>query len=107
MKAKVLVDGNDGFRHVAADETYERDGSWIRRLLLVGLAEPLDDEALAAAGRTPVPDGAGEAEQQRIARRNARVRRRAEHDGLSGLAARVARRRERGERGRNRRGERG
>lgn len=49
MKAKLLTGGNDGSKHYDAGDTYEGDGEWIRKLLVNGLADPLDDEAKAIA----------------------------------------------------------
>lgn len=45
MKARLLCEGNDGARHYAAGDEYTGDGEWIRRLLINGLAEPLDEQA--------------------------------------------------------------
>lgn len=50
MKMKLLVDGNDGTKAYKAGDTYTGDSEWARRVLVNGLAEPLDDTAKAIAG---------------------------------------------------------
>lgn len=45
MWARALVDGNDGTQHIKAGTDCRRDSEWLRRLLVNGLAEPLDGEA--------------------------------------------------------------
>lgn len=45
MKAKLLCDGNDGSKSYKAGDEYEGDGEFIRRMLVNGLADPLDDAA--------------------------------------------------------------
>ena len=45
MKAKLLCDGNDGSKSYVTGDTYEGDGEFIRKLLVNGLAEPLDAAA--------------------------------------------------------------
>ena len=50
MKAKLLCDGNDGSKSYAVGDTYEGDGEFIRKLLVNGLAEPLDAAAEKIAG---------------------------------------------------------
>jgi len=47
MKIRLLGDGNDGSRHIVAGSEYEGDSDWVRRLLINGHAEPLDDQAHA------------------------------------------------------------
>ena len=50
MKMKMFVDGNDGIKAYTAGDTYTGDSEWARRVLVNGLAEPLDDAAKAIAG---------------------------------------------------------
>jgi hypothetical protein len=45
MKIKLLGSGNDGHEHYEAGTTYEEDNEWARRLLVSGMAEPMDKEA--------------------------------------------------------------
>lgn len=47
MKAKMLCEGNDGTAHISAGDECARDSEWLRRQLVNGLAEPLDDAAKA------------------------------------------------------------
>jgi hypothetical protein len=46
----LLTQGNDGSKHCEAGTEYEGDGEWVRRLLVNGLAKPLDDAASKVAG---------------------------------------------------------
>ena len=45
MKMKMLVDGNDGTKAYKPGDTYTGDSEWARRVLVNGLAEPLDEAA--------------------------------------------------------------
>ena len=49
MKLKTLCVGNDGSRHHEAGAEIDGDSDHFRRLLVNGLAEPLDDAARAIA----------------------------------------------------------
>jgi type IV secretory pathway VirD2 relaxase len=49
MKAKLLCDGNDGSDYYEAGKVYTKDTEWIRRLLVNGLADPMDRQAEAIA----------------------------------------------------------
>lgn len=45
MKAKLRAAGYDGSRAYNDGDEYDGDGEWIRRQLINGLANPLDDAA--------------------------------------------------------------
>lgn len=47
MRARVKIDGNDGITSYKAGDELARDGTYIRGLLVNGLAVPLDAEAEA------------------------------------------------------------
>lgn len=47
MRARLLTQGNDGEQHYEAGAEYVGSSEWIRRMLVNGLAEPLDDVAKA------------------------------------------------------------
>lgn len=47
MRARIFCSGTDGAVRYAPGDECDRDSEWLRRALVNGLAEPLDDEANA------------------------------------------------------------
>jgi hypothetical protein len=45
MQMKLLADGNDGHRAYKAGDTFDGDSEWARRMLINGLAAPIDARA--------------------------------------------------------------
>ncbi len=56
MKAKIRVSGTDGNDHYEVGATVERDSEWLRKLLVNGLAEPLDEQATELCGNVAQAD---------------------------------------------------
>lgn len=51
LKGRLRVAGFDTTRTYAAGEVYDKDNRWLRRMLVNGLAEPLDDATRAILGK--------------------------------------------------------
>jgi hypothetical protein len=49
VKLQIRLSGTDGSKHYAEGDEYDGDSEWARRMLINGLALPLDDAALKIA----------------------------------------------------------
>lgn len=67
MKSKILCDGNDGTKAITAGSEYDGDSEWHRRMLINGLAEPLDEQAKKIAAHPGHKEAYGSAALKAVA----------------------------------------
>lgn len=68
MKAIILSEGNDGHKSYKPGDEYVGDSEWLRKLLVNGLATPLDDEASKVIASNAQIERYGSAELVAVAR---------------------------------------